>query len=627
MSVEKRLLLALGISAVVVILWSVFLMPPPQQQPTTPAETTEETTADDGGESMAPAEEGQDAPAEGEETGTADEGDDGIVEENLPVAAEAEQTVVVDTDLYHVVLSNAAGGSVVSWQLKDFEATFAEQPLDLIADKRFHEAPFAPYGTVERNETMVRDGEGEKAIVDYRPFPGLPTIVAELDGDNVVFTEGKATVSFEYYDPSFGRVIKRFTFYESGYGADIAFDRDVPGLDRNSRLMLTLGPGVGQLFRVEDSGKVVPANEANGFIMRKSNAGVDKPVAMIREAGAPADGDPVFQDGRINDYLVWAGLENNYFMELFYADASNGFSPSYRVNYTQQAAGGDETKYYSVPYLAVHPERASSEFRLFVGPKDLELLEKYSGGRLKDVVKFGMFGFISRPALWVLKQIYSFVHNYGFAIILLTIALNLILLPLMVKQRKSMQAMQKLQPQIKQIQAKYKADKGDDIKTRQAKKQKLNEETMALYKQENVNPMGGCLPLLIQFPILFALFDMIKVAIELRKAPFILWWTNLSAPDPTFVLPVLMAVFMFLTQRLTPTPTDSQSGAGAMKILPFVFLFFFAAAPSALVLYWLTSTLFNFGTQLVLSKTSPVTASPAKPAPQGKGSKKSRGKK
>lgn len=145
---------------------------------------------------------------------------------------------------------------------------------------------------------------------------------------------------------------------------------------------------------------------------------------------------------------------------------------------------------------------------------------------------------------------------------------------------------------------------------------------MALYKAEGVNPMGGCMPMLIQLPILFALLDMFRVAIELRKAPWILWWDNLSAMDPTYVLPIVMAGAMFLSMKLTPSAPDQQNSA--MKFMPFLFAFMLASMPSGLVLYWTTSNLFSLGTQVIMNKVSPVKkgSEPEKPGKAKKTNKK-----
>ncbi|MCX5637096.1 MAG: YidC/Oxa1 family insertase periplasmic-domain containing protein [Planctomycetota bacterium] len=368
--------------------------------------------------------------------------------------------------------------------------------------------------------------------------------------------------------------------------------------------------------------------ESEGYIIKEYNKESSLVPAMIKETDAPKDSEKSFSEIEIKNYCVWAGIENRYFMNLAYGDSATGFFPVYSLSVKQKVKSKGVDKYFALPYLAINTEKSDTEFKMFVGPKDQDVLDVEEGGRLKNVISYGMFSFVSKPAYWVLKQINRVTNNWGLAIIALTILISILMLPLIIKQRNAMQSMQKLQPQIKQLQAKYKVERGDDIKTRQSKKQSLNEEMMLLYKKENVNPMGGCLPLLLQLPILMALLDMIRISIDLRKAPLFLWWQDLSTADPTFVLPILMGVIMFLSQKITPVAPDQQSGA--MKFLPFIFLLMFASAPSGLVLYWTTSSAFNLGTQVLMTQFASGNKSESKNSPVAadkNAARKNRGKK
>lgn len=599
MSTEKRMVIAIAVSFLVIVVWSMFLAPPPPEKPVNQQAVTTEQPAGE--------------PAAAPEEATAGEASIAAVEESEDEGeriATGEQAVVIESPLYRVELSNRGGGSARSWQLKKYEATYSTDVLDLIAEREIVGDEFLPYATILRAE---KDR--------YEQLPGLPVVEAEVSGGTVAFVEGRATVRFIYRQSEFGVIIKEFVFHENSYLVDVTFRAEIERR-KNRQAFMLLGPGLGQLLRTKDGGIIEAANENDGFLWRKSGEAAAHVPAFVREVGKPADDAPLYTEIEMVDYLVWAGLENSYFMNLAFSAQAGGFLPTYQLTRTYTVASSDKEKYFVLPYLAIKPITERPEFSLYVGPKDLEILETAAGGRLKEVVNFGWFSFISRPGLWLLQQINGFTHNYGFAIILLTIFISIVTLPLIIKQRNSMAAMQKIQPQIKAIQNKYKAERGDDIQTRQEKKQKLNEELMALYKVENVNPMGGCLPLLIQLPILMAFFDMIRVAIELRKAPFILWWDNLALADQTFILPILMGVAMFFSQKLTPAPAESQ--AGALKFLPFIFVFLFASAPSGLVLYWLTSSVFNLGTQIVMGRTAPVTAAPDKSAAvQKKGRSKS----
>lgn len=599
MSVEKRMIVAVIVSAVVIVVWNLVFMPP-QPEPPAPDEEGEAGVEEETGQEAEP-------PAEGEEAVT-------VLPERPeePISATAVQTVVVESPLYRVTLTNESGGSATSWVLKNYEASFNNELLDLVAPAEyvpeFEGKPLVPLATMLR-----RDGKYEWLSA----FPVMET-GAVSDGKVVFDEDGEARVGFTFNDPALGLVEKKLTFHDDSYLVDVEFNAR---LERSADKPLVIwGPGLGELLKREGE-KLVSGREANGYILRKAGAQVQRANAPVGETGEP--GEP-FAGAEIEEILRWVGVENAYFMALAAGDQENKFFPIYRLTASKQMEGAEGQPTFYYPYIGYSPRDGRGAFRLYVGPKDLKVLENTAAGEFADVVQFGWFSFVSRPALWLLQQINGVTSNFGLSIILLTILINLLLLPLILKQRSSMVAMQRLQPQLKQIQAKYKVEKGDSIQSRQEKKRKLNEEVMALYKAEGVNPMGGCLPLLIQLPILLALFDMFRVAIELRKAPFIFWLDNLAAPDPFFVTPILMGIVMFASQKITPSPA-ADSGGATMKLLPFIFVFFFAGAPSGLVLYWLTSSLFQFGTQLAMNAVNPPAAAvPAKGAAQARGRKRAK---
>lgn len=244
--------------------------------------------------------------------------------------------------------------------------------------------------------------------------------------------------------------------------------------------------------------------------------------------------------------------------------------------------------------------RDMAAFRLFVGPKDTEVLRK-SGPEMMALINYGMFKFFCEPLFLILKWLYSFSKNYGVAIILLTILINIALFPLRYKSMQSAQKMSKVQPQMKAIQEKYKKLKPTD-----PKRQEMNREVMDLYKQHGVNPLGGCLPLIIQLPFFYAFYSMLSVAIELRQAPFALWIKDLSAYDSTFVLPILMTISMVVMQKMTPTPSSDPVQAKMMMAMPLVFGIMLAFTSSGLVLYWLTSNLVGIGQQALMNRYGPA---------------------
>jgi len=242
---------------------------------------------------------------------------------------------------------------------------------------------------------------------------------------------------------------------------------------------------------------------------------------------------------------------------------------------------------------------------LYAGAKERGTLVGYGRG-LEETLSFGIFGFLSVAFLAALRWIHSWVGNWGVAIIVLTAGIRLLLFPLNHKSAVQMKRMQALQPKMKAIQDRYKerAKKDANVRTR------MNQEVMALYKQEGVNPMGGCLPMLVQLPILWALYTLFAYAIELRQAPFVFWIKDLAAKDPTYITPILMTASMVLQQRMAPQMGDPAQRRMFM-LMPFIFGFMFMSFPSGLVLYWLVNNLLTIGQQ-VLTEKMMAGAEPAK---------------
>ena len=199
------------------------------------------------------------------------------------------------------------------------------------------------------------------------------------------------------------------------------------------------------------------------------------------------------------------------------------------------------------------------------------------------------------PLLRALQWIHGYIGNYGWSIIILTVLINLVMFPLRHKSVVSMRRMQELQPQIKAIQERY-----AKMKVTDPERQKMQAETMALYKEKGVNPASGCLPMLLTMPVLFAFYSLLSVAIEMRGAPFALWIRDLSTHDPLYITPLIMAATMFLQQKMTPIADPAQ--AKVMMLTPFMFLFFFLWAPSGLVVYWTVSNLLGIGQQFATNR-------------------------
>ena len=282
---------------------------------------------------------------------------------------------------------------------------------------------------------------------------------------------------------------------------------------------------------------------------------------------------------------VWSGFTDKYFLQALNPDDS---IEHVLINYQ---SGFIENKFTSNSFVILPGESKVFEHSAFLGPKNLDYLSA-GDASFEEAIHFGFFHFLAKPLFVVLLFFYGFLNNYGFSIILLTICIKIIFWPLTHKSYKSMQGMQKLQPEMKRLKEKYADDK-----------QRLNQEMMTFYRDNKVNPLGGCLPILIQIPVFFALYKVLLDSIELRHAPFMLWITDLSAKDPLFITPVIMGASMFLQQKLTPTNLDPTQEK-VMLMMPVIFTFLFLNFPAGLVIYWLVNNLLTILQQLIIRRQS-----------------------
>ena len=310
------------------------------------------------------------------------------------------------------------------------------------------------------------------------------------------------------------------------------------------------------------------------------------------------------EDIVLSGSIGWVAYENEYFITALIPNDGQT-----KGNFVGRLAQSDVLKAsYLTPSISLNPsEEISSHFSLYMGPRDLDIL-KLSGKKIDLAINFGWTDIIAKPLHYALVFFHRYVKNWGLAIIILTVLIKGIFWPLTQKSYRSMKEMQKLQPLMAKIREKYKGDK-----------QLMNKELMSLYKTYKVNPMGGCLPMVIQIPVFFALFRILGTSIELRHAPFLLWINDLSAPDRLFRLPfeipymsppygipiltLLMGASMFIQQKMTPTPGDPAQ-AKVMMFLPLIFTVMFVNFPSGLVLYWITQNILSIGQQYRILKKS-----------------------
>lgn len=272
--------------------------------------------------------------------------------------------------------------------------------------------------------------------------------------------------------------------------------------------------------------------------------------------------------------LKWIACEDNYFF--------SALVPAVNPSAVRVAAVGGEG------LISFRMQEGANSYVLYAGPKDIDQLKALKMN-LEHVVDFGFFSILARPLFWMLKHIHAVIGNYGWSIILLTIILRIPFIPLLNKGQKSMKKLQELQPKMNEIRERFKKDP-----------QKMQKEMMELYRKYKVNPMGGCLPMLLQIPFFFALYKVLLIAIELRDAPFMLWIHDLSAKDPYYVLPILMGITMLVQQKMTPTSADPTQRK-IMLFMPIIFTVMFLNFSSGLVLYWLVGNILSIVQQIFVN--------------------------
>jgi YidC/Oxa1 family membrane protein insertase len=497
-----------------------------------------------------------------------------------PLQATSESETVIENDVYRIVFTNR-GGRVKSWVLKKYTDDKGG-PLELVnavaAEKYGYPLTLWSYDEGLRN----------KLNSALYVTPTLPQS-AEKDGAPVSSSApAPGEIKFAYSDGDVS-VEKSFTFDRNSYVVGVRTAVEVNGAQVTAFPMWPAGFG----------SDMTGPQYATGQIVYQYDNKVER-LAIKKISGG----------GTIPGPLHWAGLSDQYFAAVFLPqDPQNAAMVTLR-NALEIPHGGSDTKQMDkvdVLGAAVGSLKGATDARLYVGPKALADLESVSvpgitGAEpdLRAIIDFGWLGIIARPLfLWLKWMHIHIVSNWGWAILLQTLVINLALLPLRLSQMKSMLKMQRVAPQIKSIQEKYKK-----FSLRDPKKAEMNQEISALYKKEGVNPAGGCLPLLIQMPFLFAYYRMLNVAMDLRHAPW-LWIHDLSAPDPWHILPVAIIVTMLVMQRMTPQAGMDPAQQKMMNIMmPGMLGLMSWNLPAGLGLYWSAGQLIGIVQQMVMNRTS-----------------------
>jgi len=568
MSMERRLLLAIVMAVGIIVMWR-FLVPPPPPPPAAPQQTEQPAPAL-AVEEEAPTEEPAAEPVPGS-----------------PVVAEEDVRLLrLETEEVLVVLTNR-GGRVSSWKLKAYKDSNGRN-LELVPDTA-RTADQLPLGLLLDDEGLQRDANGALYRLEQLSIGDSPVV-------QMIWADGT------------GREIRKVLRLRPGYEAEL--EVSVRKAGRAVPVSVFWGAGFGE-----------KAEGKPGTFAYTGRALVDdqpRPWRLAAESLEPAQ---IVSTGTPRR---WGGLEDTYFTALFLPEPDGKFSVR-PVEVPSAKGGGEGELALQVALDMTGMEGATG---LYIGPKDYQLLVSKGRG-LQEAVHFQSGIWVIGPVVTLLSRglfhALIFLHkhvvaNWGWAIAILTVVIKLLFWPITQKSMLSMKRMQektkKLQPKIAAIKEKYRRQGKKDIDSRQ----KMNQETMALYQKEGINPMGnlgGCLPLLLQLPILYGFYNLLQVAIELRQAPFMLWVQDLSQADPYYVLPIVMGVSMVIQQVLTGAAIADPAQRRMMYLTPVLFTVFFLNLPAGLVLYWLVNNLLGILQQYLINRRyqlEKVAALPGKAA-------------
>jgi YidC/Oxa1 family membrane protein insertase len=472
--------------------------------------------------------------------------------------------ITVETPLYKAVLSERGAG-ISSFLLKNYRTKAAADSalMNLLPDN-------------SKVDGLLIGLSGKGAgVFENEVFQ------AGIEGGQLSLTDGTREIAFRLSNDNGLQVDKVYRFaadsYVIGLNVQLSNNGDQPLKDS---LVVAL---------------------RNIFPEHKKSQAFEGPSALINRSLEQILIDDIEKKGNLSGQIGWVALESRYFATSVIPLQDQAASVRLAV-----LPGHVVEARYVEPEQTLDPKgRQKYEYLLFFGPKSMSAV-KQAGHELYRIVDFGMFDFLAKPCLWLMNYLYAIIPNFGVAIIILTMLSKILLWPLGTKSYKSMSQMKKLQPLLQEIREKYKNDR-----------KKMNEEVMRLHRTYGINPLGGCLPMVVQIPVFFALYRMLDQAIELRHAPFFGWINDLSAPDrlghfdfaipfmePPYGIPVLtliMGATMLWQQKMTPA-TGDPTQAKMMMLMPVVFTFIFINFSSGLVLYWLVNNVLSIGQQYYTQK-------------------------
>lgn len=481
-----------------------------------------------------------------------------VVPSTIPVSDEElaakallpARDIAVETDKFQAVFSSE-GARLVSFKLKEFKATAAESAPSV---QMFEPGPL-------RYATLRTSGSEGFGLSEDARFESSSAEMVEVTGSD------RFELVFKHTAANGMQYVKTFVFQGDSYMIETGL-----GLLNTSTTALRGTIDFALVQRWDES-------------LKPDSYTFAGPASLVQEDIEEVDVDDL-KEGSVayGKDVAWTSFQTKYFLSVVVPNEKN----AERVQI--QRKGDAIENVIESPYFTLQGgESRKLEYPVYIGPKEPEQL-KAVGHQLDKVVHFGFFNILAQPLFMVLTFFYGFFKNYGVAIILLTVLIKIIFWPLTHKSYASMKAMQKLQPEMQKLREKHSSDK-----------ERLNKEMMELYKTHRVNPLGGCLPMLVQIPVFFALYKVLLDSIALRHAPFAFWLTDLSAKDPYYITPLLMGASMFVQQKMTPTTADPMQ-AKIFMMMPVIFTFLFLNFPSGLVIYWLVNNLLTITQQYFIHR-------------------------
>ena len=540
---EKRTILAIVLSLGVLLGFQYFFPPAPQQKPVSersvttrsePKETNAESSqvVGDFDQNLAP---------------------DSLDESNqTSVPQEKEKTVTIQNSLYRAEIGTL-GGQLKAFYLKEYRTDLAADSPDLNLVTVTGSGPYPLSGAANIKGQWYQDSSLLYEIPeDYR---------------EIEVSSSDSSLQLKAQLPSGEILIKEFIFQPESY----VFEIDYSYIDQDG--MIHKADAIKLNWFHVNKPKEKRQYVYSG-VLGYSNGKIYKPSKKEKKVRRQELMEP----------LNWLGYTSKYFISVLLPLDNDAIART-----TGSIERADAT--HLMTGLQVNQ---NNRMKVYVGPKKGLLLQAL-GMNLEASIEYGWFGVIARPLVKLLHFFNQYVHNYGIAIIILTILIKLAFYPLSQKSYKSMGKMKAVQPKLAKLKEKFKDDKT-----------RLNKEMMDLYRTHKVNPFGGCLPIVVQIPVFFALYRALMVAIELRHAPFFGWIMDLSAKDPYYVTPLIMGATMFLQQKMTPSTGDAMQ-AKMMLFMPIIFTFMFLNFPAGLVLYWLVNNVLSIGQQYMVMRQTAIS--------------------